>query len=141
MSHLLRVINYLLITSPQIKRISVFDEQGHLKNRRREIHEQLPCFNSLSEDGILVENNKQRVQITMMSADDDILLRGITKRSQAGPSPKVKDFEALEKEFFSGVSLPNVILAFNSERRVLKLKGFPPLLKEIAEILECGELS
>lgn len=31
-----------------------------------------------------------------------------------------------------------MILVFNSKRRVLKMPGFPSLLKEIAEIFECG---
>jgi len=31
-----------------------------------------------------------------------------------------------------------MILAFNSHRRVLKLPGFPSLMKEVAEIFECG---
>ena len=37
--------------------------------------------------------------------------------------------------------LPNMIMVFNSKRRVLKMPGFPGLLKEIAEILECGPLN
>jgi hypothetical protein len=32
------------------------------------------------------------------------------------------------------------MLVFNSRRRSLKLPGFPMLMKEIVEILECGEL-
>ena len=34
-----------------------------------------------------------------------------------------------------------MILVFNSHRRLLELQGFPMLMKEIAEIFECGELS
>ena len=33
-----------------------------------------------------------------------------------------------------------MILVFNSYRRILQLKGFPMLMKEIAEIFECGNL-
>jgi hypothetical protein len=33
------------------------------------------------------------------------------------------------------------MLVFNSRRRSLKLQGFPMLMKEIVEILECGELN
>ena len=33
-----------------------------------------------------------------------------------------------------------MILAFNSRRRVLEMPGFPPLMKEIAEIFESGDL-
>jgi hypothetical protein len=33
-----------------------------------------------------------------------------------------------------------MILVFNSKRRVLKMPGFPSLYKEIAEIIECGDL-
>lgn len=33
-----------------------------------------------------------------------------------------------------------MLLVFNSPRRVLKLKGYPMLAKEIVEIVECGEL-
>jgi hypothetical protein len=37
--------------------------------------------------------------------------------------------------------LPNIVLVFNSKRRVVKMPGFPGLMKEIAEILECGTLT
>ena len=33
-----------------------------------------------------------------------------------------------------------MVLVFNSKRRVLKTNGFPVLFKEIAEILECGDI-
>jgi len=29
---------------------------------------------------------------------------------------------------------------FNSERRILKMPGFPCLMKEVAEIIECGDI-
>jgi hypothetical protein len=38
------------------------------------------------------------------------------------------------------VCFPQMALVFNCVRRVLKLEGLPPLLKESAEILECGQL-
>ena len=38
-------------------------------------------------------------------------------------------------------ALPQLALVFNSTRRVLKCDGFPSYLKQIAEIVECGELS
>ena len=54
----------------------------------------------------------------------------------------IKDFEKYESEFYEKQpKLPDLILAFNSKRRVLKLQGYPCLFKEIAEIIECGELS
>ena len=37
--------------------------------------------------------------------------------------------------------LPQLALVFNSNRRVLKCDGFHSYLKEIAEIVECGELT
>jgi len=39
------------------------------------------------------------------------------------------------------VDLPKLLLVFNSPRRVLKMPGFPCLYKEIAEIIECGNLT
>lgn len=64
------------------------------------------------------------------------------------------EFERLEKELqnelicykhtldMKNVSRnPELILVFNSEKKVLKFPGFPMLMKEIAEILECGRLS
>lgn len=37
-------------------------------------------------------------------------------------------------------SLPQLALVFNSNKRILKLDGFPALLKENCEIVECGRL-
>ena len=36
---------------------------------------------------------------------------------------------------------PQLALVFNSIRRVLRLDGFPAMLKDRAEFLECGELT
>jgi len=33
------------------------------------------------------------------------------------------------------------MFVFNTPRKVLKIPGFPCLLKEIAEIIDCGELT
>ena len=33
-----------------------------------------------------------------------------------------------------------MLLVFNSNRSILKLKGYPMLAKEAVEIIECGEL-
>lgn len=33
-----------------------------------------------------------------------------------------------------------MLLVFNSDRRILTLKGFPMLAKEIVEMIECGQL-
>ena len=35
---------------------------------------------------------------------------------------------------------PQMILVFNSTRKVLELPGYPMLMKEIAEIFESGQL-
>ena len=35
---------------------------------------------------------------------------------------------------------PQLALVFNSARRVLRMDGFPAILKNRAEFLECGEL-
>ena len=35
---------------------------------------------------------------------------------------------------------PQLLFSFNSRRNVLKLSGFPMLMKEVVEILECGQL-
>jgi hypothetical protein len=35
---------------------------------------------------------------------------------------------------------PQLMLVFNSRRRILKLPHFPFLMKEIAEIIECGSI-
>jgi len=49
------------------------------------------------------------------------------------------DYEEYEKKHFNQ-QLPQLILVFNSHRRVLKMKGYPPLMKEIAEIIEVGQI-
>ena len=36
---------------------------------------------------------------------------------------------------------PQLALVFESQRRVLKLDGFPAYLKESVEIVECGQLT
>ena len=36
---------------------------------------------------------------------------------------------------------PQMALVFDSQRRVLKLDGFPAYLKESVEIVECGKLT
>lgn len=38
-------------------------------------------------------------------------------------------------------NVPQMALVFNSARRVLKMDGFPALLKENCEIIECGRLA
>ena len=61
---------------------------------------------------------------------------------------KIKNYEQYEADFYNFKKfdempeelLPNMILVFNSKRRVIKMPGFPCLLKEIAEIIECGPL-
>ena len=63
---------------------------------------------------------------------------GLTKSQ-----PKIADYDRFERDVYygkEGVSeaLPQMILVFNSHRRVLKLNGFPCLMKEKAEIFECG---
>lgn len=37
--------------------------------------------------------------------------------------------------------LPQATLVFNCPKRILKLDGFPVLLKESCEIIECGRLA
>lgn len=62
---------------------------------------------------------------------------------------RIGDYCAYEAGFYGFKSkkeisddfLPNLILLFNSKRRVVKLPGFPSLMKEIAEIIECGPLT
>ena len=59
---------------------------------------------------------------------------------------KIEDFDKYENEVvyqnFNDKTdiLPHIILVFDSKRRVLKMPGFPSLFKEIAEIIECGDL-
>ena len=36
--------------------------------------------------------------------------------------------------------MPQLALVFNGNKRILKLDGFPALLKENCEIVECGRL-
>ena len=70
----------------------------------------------------------------------------IKKRAQSlkksSSSSKIADYVAYEKDVYQQIeTLPNLILVFNSKRRVLKMPGFPCLFKETAEILECGQLN
>ena len=57
---------------------------------------------------------------------------------------KIEDYDKYEENYYTEEmtkTLPNLILAFNSKRRVLKTTGLPSLMKEIAEFIECGPLN
>jgi hypothetical protein len=74
------------------------------------------------------------------------LVERIKKRSaqikKGSEFKKIDDYDKYEKEVYKQMEvLPHLILVFNSKRRVLKMPGFPCLLKETAEILECGPLN
>lgn len=64
-------------------------------------------------------------------------------------SDSIGDYAAYEAQFYGFKSsqelpedlLPNLVLLFNSKRRVVKMPGFPSLMKEVAEIIECGPLT
>ena len=90
---------------------------------------------------------------------DDILMR-IEHRSRQiqqqslnnDKQTRITDYEKYESDIYYGGSdqpssdstvptLPHLILVFNSQRRILKLPGFPSLMKEVAEIIEAGNIS
>jgi hypothetical protein len=51
------------------------------------------------------------------------------------------EYHAHLKQFNKDTLLPNMILAFNSAKRILRTPGYPALYKEAAEIIECGPLN
>lgn len=102
--------------------------------------------------------------------NNEILANAISKRSKeilklgskinnnssllvSSTEDKVKKYQETEKylhetlECYSGITPskdtsinPQMILVFNSRRRILEMPGFPVLMREIAEIFECGNI-
>jgi hypothetical protein len=104
------------------------------------------------KDSIIISSKdaKKPIELKFLSESDNIdkLLAKINKRSaQLSKKPsdekKIDDYDKYEKQIcYDGknVELPDMILTFNSKRRVLKMPGYPMFMKEIAEIFECGQL-
>ena len=105
-----------------------------------------------------VQQGKNReTLIQIKSEDDDELMEKIKLRSNQIKKAikdnkqienQITDYQQYEADFYKTKKfedvpedlLPNMILVFNSKRRVIKMPGFPSLHKEIAEIIECGQL-
>ena len=103
------------------------------------------------KDQILYQQSEKRqVDIRFISENDNTnqILSKINKRSaqlsKKGVSEKkISEYENYEiNVFYDGKEseLPDIIFVFNSKRRVLKMPGYPCLMKEIAEIFECGNI-
>ena len=155
-----RVVNWLVLTRVQI--ITIYDQTGVLEKQVKEISKDAKKVKDAYELTVSDkqfqkgehngDKNQSKVIIKFMTEEDNKkdLLNTISKRSaylKKNPSQKaelktMEDYVKYEQKIYKQMAvLPHLILVFNSKRRVLKMPGFPCLLKETAEILECGPLN
>lgn len=169
MPHLVRTIEYFLTLDRVPAVISVFDQTGLLKQMAKQaadgkasaVNVLLKKFNidpakisKQMEFQIAVGPQKTATtSIRFISEEDDTLWAGIRARSLKLKGTKkaepITDYDTYEAQFYGFKSskdmpqdiLPNLVLLFNSKRRVVKMPGFPSLMKEIAEFIECGPMT
>jgi len=107
----------------------VASSPGAPKNQSHSIH-----FLSEQEDALpsLLKASKLR-SAQLKSSQENLQALG---RRQA----KIGDYAEYQQVHFGGLRQPDLIMVFNSPRRVLQMPGFPFLERELAEIVECGDV-
>lgn len=138
-----KVVNWLILT--RFEQVTIYDAKGLLQNTIQTIAK---GAKKDKNKFVLQVGEKRKVTINFINEQDNkqMILEKVQKRSvqlkKEKKFEKIANYDKYEKEVYKHTEeLPNLILAFNSKRRVLKMPGFPCLLKETAEILECGPLN